>query len=105
MVGSDGLPMPKPKKSAISQEQADEIKRQQFLKILEDQQKKIKEREVKLKQKTTGIMAGVSCNGRPICNTQNAKPGAPVGGMNARWRPGMEQFINAIKLKYNGDKV
>ena len=63
----DGLPLSKPKKSAITQEQADEIKRQQFLKILEDQQKKIKDREDKMKLKQTGIMASAGIC-RPVGN-------------------------------------
>lgn len=66
------------------------------MKILEEQQRKIKEREEKLKLKTTGIMAGV---GRPP-----AVPGrtaAPNGTKGYRLRPGMEQFVNAIKLRSN----
>ena len=38
----------KPKKPAISQKQADENKRQQLSKILEEQQKKFKEKEKKM---------------------------------------------------------
>jgi len=51
MLGEDGLPLPKPKKTAISQQQADELKRKEFLKILEEQQRKVKEREEKMKLK------------------------------------------------------
>ena len=101
MLGDDGFP--KAKKNQISQEQADEIKRQQFLKILEDQQNKIKEREAKLKLKTTGIMAGVGNVGRPP--TLPGKSIAASSGKSSKLRPGMEQFVNAIRLRFKGNKV
>lgn len=101
MVGEDGQPVSKPKKSAMTQEQADELKRQQFLKILEEQQKKIKDREIKMKQKQTGIMANIGGAGRqanaPHLGSMGGTLQANIGA--SRWRPGMEQFVNAIKLR------
>lgn len=105
LVDSEGNTIAKPKKSAISQQQADELKRQQFLKILDEQQKKIKVREDKMKQKQTGIMANAGVNQPANSNNfGNTKGGAgQVNGLGGRWRPGMEQFVNSIKLRSKGD--
>lgn len=104
MLGEDGMPLPKPKKTQISQQQADEIKRKEFLKILEEQQKKIKDREVKMKLKQTGVMSNAGGPGRPA-NNMSLGGGYASHCKKDGWRPGMEQFVNAIKLKIKKDKV
>ena len=48
LFGEDGLPLVKLRKNAQTQQQIDEAKRREFLQILEEQQAKIKLREIKL---------------------------------------------------------
>jgi len=53
-----------------------------------------------MKLKQSGIMAGANI-GRLIGNATVTTQSNASG----RWRPGMEQFINAIKLKSKGDRM
>ena len=57
-----------------------------------------------MKAKQTGVMANSAVGGR----SANMPAGNGVVQTNTgsgRWRPGMEQFVNAIKLKTKGDKI
>jgi hypothetical protein len=90
---SEGLPVKTQRrqiKSNISQAQQDEIKRKQLEAILEEQQKKMQDRQDKLKGiggDAQGALGGVL--GRYV--THNSK--------QALQRPGMEQFAISIKQK------
>lgn len=94
---SEGLPIKTSKrlpKTQISQAQQDDNKRRELTRILEEQHKKMQDRQDKLKAGGTNDQKGIGgVLGRYV--THNTKQNIQ--------RPGMEQFAICIKLRYKDD--